>query len=175
MNKNQNKIRFIVEGALIAAAYVGLTLISNMLSLAYGPIQLRLSEALTVLPVFTAAAVPGLAIGCFISNIVSTLGPVDMIFGTAATLIAALLTRALRSFCLKEIPFLSLLSPVAVNAIVIGVEINLFFLPEGASLWGFASSALTVGAGELVACVVLGIPLILTLKRYKIFRFKDNF
>lgn len=173
MYKNQNRIRFTVEGALIAAAYIGLTLISNLLNLAYGPIQLRFSEALTILPVFSAAAVPGLAIGCFFSNLLSTLGPIDMVFGTAATLAAALLSRMFRNIIFKNIPVVSILSPVAVNAIAIGVEINLFFLPDGASFFGFAISALTVGAGELVTCVLLGLPLYFTVKKHHIFAKND--
>lgn len=170
MSKRQNSIHFIIEGALIAAAYVGLTMISNLLNLAFGPIQLRISEALTVLPVFTPAAIPGLAIGCFISNIVSTIGPVDMVFGTAATLAAAALTYLLRKICVKGLPLLSLLSPVVLNAIVIGIEIDLFFLPEGADLWGFVSSAATVGLGELAACILLGVPLFWVIKKYRIFK-----
>jgi len=165
----KKKINFIVEGALIAAAYVGLTFISNLLSLAYGPIQFRISEVLTILPIFTTSAIPGLCIGCFISNIVSSLGPIDMVFGTAATLIAALMTYFLRNIKIKGIPFLSFLPPVIINALIIGIEINFFFLPEGASVWGFITSALSVGLGELAVCLVLGTPLYLTLKKYGFF------
>lgn len=170
MTKNQ--IRFIVEGALIAAAYVGLTFISNLMNLAYGPIQFRISEVLTILPLFTTAAIPGLAIGCFISNIVSSVGPIDMVFGTLATVIAALLTYALRGICFRGLPLLGMLPPVVVNAVIIGIEINLFFLQEGASLWGFVSSAFTVGLGELGVCYLLGIPLYITLKKYSLFEEK---
>lgn len=170
MSGNKKKIQFIVEGALIAAAYIGLTMISNLLNLAFGPIQLRISEALTVLPVFTPAAIPGLALGCFISNIISPIGAIDMVFGTFATLAAAVLTYLLRRVCLKGIPLLSLLSPVALNAVIIGIEIDLFFLPQGASVWGFVSSAATVGLGELAACFLLGIPLFFAVKKYKIFK-----
>lgn len=164
------KIKFIVEGALIAAVYIGLTMISNLLNLAFGPIQLRISEALTVLPVFTPAAIPGLALGCFISNIISPIGAVDMIFGTGATLAAAVLTYLLRKICVKGLPVLSFLSPVVLNAVIIGLEIDIFFLPEGAAVWGFVSSAATVGLGELAACFLLGVPLFYAVKRYRIFR-----
>lgn len=164
------KIKFIVEGALIAAAYIGLTMISNLLNLAFGPVQLRISEALTVLPVFTPAAIPGLVLGCFISNIISPMGAVDMIFGTGATLAAAVLTYLLRKICVRGLPVLSFLSPVVLNAVIIGLEIDIFFLPEGAAVWGFVSSAATVGLGELAACFLLGVPLFYAVKRYRIFR-----
>ena len=91
MTKAKKRINFIITGALIAAAYVALTFLSNIFSLAFGPIQLRVSEVLTLLPIFTPAAIPGVTLGCFIANIAS-FNAVDMIFGTAATLIAALLT-----------------------------------------------------------------------------------
>ena len=167
----KKSIYFTVEAAMIAAAYVVLTLMSNIFNLAYGGdnIQFRISEALTILPIFTFSAIPGLCIGCFISNIISTLGPIDMIFGTTATLIAALLTFLLKNLTIKGLPILAFLPPVIINAVIIGIEINMFFLPEGASLWGFITSALSVGIGELGVCFVLGIPLYLTIKKYGFF------
>ena len=165
----KKSIYFTVEAAMIAASYIGLTFISNLLNLAYGPIQFRISEVLTILPIFTLSAIPGLCIGCFISNIVSSLGPIDMIFGTTATLIAALLTFLLKNLTIKGLPILAFLPPVIINAVIICIEINMFFLPEGASLWGFITSALSVGIGELGVCFVLGIPLYLTIKKYGFF------
>ena len=88
---NKKRINFIITGALIAAVYAGLTYLSNVFGLAYGPIQLRVSEVLTLLPVFTPAAIPGLTIGCFIANI-GSFNMLDMIFGSFATLIAAVVT-----------------------------------------------------------------------------------
>ncbi len=168
----KKQIYFMVEAALIATAYIGLTFISNLLNLAYGPIQFRISEVLAVLPIFIPSAIWGLAIGCFFSNIVSLLGPIDMLFGTMATVIAALLTYALRKITVKDIPYLSLLSPVIVNSLIIGLEINLFYLADGLSFWGYLLSAFSVGIGEAVICFLLGIPLILTVKRYGFF--SDN-
>lgn len=164
----KSKTQFIITGALIAAAYAGLTYLSNIFGLAYGPIQLRVSEVLTVLPVFTPAAIPGLTVGCFISNI-GSFNALDLIFGTVATLIAAILTYYLRNIKFKNLPLLAFLPPVLVNAIVIGFEIAWFFLPEGYSFWGFIISGLQVGIGQLIVCYAFGIPFYLVTKKYKIF------
>lgn len=164
----KGKIHFIITGALIAAAYAGLTYLSNVFGLAYGPIQLRVSEVLTILPVFTPAAIPGLAVGCFLANI-GSFNAVDLVFGTFATLAAAVLTYFLKDINFKGIPVLALLPPVLVNAVVIGFEIAIFFLPEGYSLWGFIISGLQVGIGQFIVCFIFGIPFYLVVKKYKIF------
>ena len=164
----KTKIKFLVESALIAALYAGLTYLMSVFNLAYGPVQFRISEALCILPVFTPAAIPGLTVGCFIANILS-FNPLDMIFGTAASLIAALLTYALRNIRFKGVPWLSLLPPVLVNAVVVGLEIAFFYTEGGASMVGFLFNALTVGLGQLVVCYGLGIPLYFIVKRSRIF------
>lgn len=164
----KSKTHYIITGALIAAAYAGLTYLSNVFGLAYGPIQLRVSEVLTILPIFTPAAIPGLAIGCFIANI-GSFNAVDLVFGTFATVAAAVLTYFLRNITFKGIPFLAMLPPVVVNAIVIGFEIACFFLPEGYSFWGFIISGFQVGLGQFIVCFVFGIPFYLVVKKYKIF------
>jgi len=167
----QSKIHYLITGALIAALYAGLTYLSNVFGLAYGPIQLRISEVLTILPVFTTAAIPGLTVGCFIANI-GSFNAADIIFGTVATLCAALLTYLLRNIRLKDIPFLAFFPPVIVNAVVIGFEISLFYLPAGCTLWGFVISGLEVGLGQLIVCYVFGIPFYLVCKKYRIFERK---
>ncbi len=164
----KGKTHFIITSALIAAAYCGLTYLSYAFGLAYGPIQLRLSEILTLLPVFTPAAIPGLAIGCFLGNI-GSFNAADLIFGTFATLIAALLTYFLRNVKTKGIPLLAMLSPVVINAVIIGFEISAVFLGDGFSLWGFVYSALQVGLGEIIVCIGFGIPFFLAVKRCRIF------
>lgn len=169
MADSKKKIEFIVTGALIAAAYVGLTFLSNVFSLAYGPVQFRISEVLTLLPVFTAAAIPGVTVGCFIANIAS-FNLLDMLFGTAATLIAAILTYFPRNIKFKGLPLLAMLPPVIINAVVVGLEIAFFFLPEGYSFMGFVISALQVGLGELAVCYVLGIPFYMIIKKHNIFK-----
>ena len=168
MSKKQKRIHYIIHSALIAAAYVGLTFLSNIFGLAYGPIQLRVSEVLTILPVFTPAAIPGLTIGCFIANIAS-FNMLDMVFGSFATLIAAVLTYFLRNIKFKNLPLLAMFPPVIVNALIIGFEIAFFFLPEGFYFLGFLISAFEVGIGQLIVCYGLGIPFYLTVKRYNIF------
>ena len=96
MNTKMNQTQFLALGAVIAAIYAVLTYLSALANLAYGPFQFRFSEALTILPIFTPAAVPGLALGCLLSNIFSSMGAADMVFGTLATLLAAIATRMVR-------------------------------------------------------------------------------
>lgn len=167
----KNRINYIVTGALIAAIYVGLTYLSNIFGLAYGPIQLRVSEVMTILPVFTPAAIPGLTVGCFIANL-GSFNMLDMIFGSLATLLAALITYFLKDIKLWKLPILSMLSPVIINAIIIGLEITWFFMPEASFFYGFLISAFEVGISELVVCVGLGIPFYLVVKKYRIFERK---
>ncbi len=171
--KQSKKTEYLITGALIAAAYAGLTYLSNILGLAYGPIQLRISEVLTILPVFTPAAIPGLTVGCFIANI-GSFNMLDMVFGTAATLIAAILTYIFRKISFKGLPLLSALPPVLVNAVIIGAEIAFFYLPEGASLWGFIISGFEVGISQLIICYLFGMPFYLVVKKYKIFERKPH-
>lgn len=173
MSKSRERINYIITGAIIAALYVDLTFLSNIFNLAFGPVQFRVSEVLTILPVFTSAAIPGVAVGCFIANIAS-FNPLDMIFGTSATVIAALLTYFFRNIKFRGIPLLSMFPPVIINALVIGLEIAIFFLPEGNLLWGFVISALQVGLGELVVCAGLGIPFYLVIEKNGLFKRKPE-
>lgn len=135
-----------------------------MLNLAYGPVQFRFSEALTVLPVLTPAAVPGLAVGCLLSNLWSSMGALDIIFGTAATLLAALTTYMVRNIRVKGIPILAPLPPVLFNALIVGVEITIVS-PGGFVFPAFLANALSVGLGELAVCYVLGLPLLVALEK----------
>ena len=137
---------------IIAALYAGLTILLQAIS--FSAVQVRVSEAMTLLPVLMPAAIPGLTVGCFLANIISPVGWMDMVFGTMATLIAAILTRILR----KNL-YLAALMPVLSNAIIIGVMLHVAF---GEPLW---MSMLTVGAGEALACFVLGIPLVKALEK----------
>lgn len=176
MTTRKERLNYITTAAIIAAIYAALTYLGAVFGLSYGPIQLRFSEALTILPVFTPAAIPGLTVGCFIANI-GSFNLLDMVFGTLATLIAAILTRMFKDIKFKGLPLLSLFPPVIVNAIIIGLEIAIFLLPEGLSLYGFLISALEVGIGQLIVCYALGIPFYLTVQKtklIKIFRVKDK-
>jgi uncharacterized membrane protein len=170
--KRNNHVRFLVEGAIIAALYTVLTYVAAAMNLAYQSVQFRFSEMLTILPVFTPAAVPGLTIGCFLSNLASPLGIVDWIFGTTASLLAAIFTRMLRKIQWKGIPFLAILPPVIFNALVVGIELACLsesgtFSFANMSLAGFWAGALSVGIGELAVCVVLGLPLMIVLYRMR--------
>lgn len=167
MKKQRKSTVFLVQAALIAAIYAAITYFISPLS--FGAQQLRISEALTVLPVLTPAAVPGLAIGCAIANLGSPLGLVDIVCGTLATLIAAVLTRLTRNIRFKNLPLLSLVFPVLLNGIIIGLEIS-FFLPEGMSFMGFLYSGGSVALGEALSCYVLGLPLFAALNRTRIFK-----
>ncbi len=159
-------VKFVATSAVIAAAYVALSLLSAAFGLAFGPVQLRLSEVLCILPVFTPAAIPGLFVGCIISNLLS-FSPLDILFGSLATLIAAVLTRAFRNITFKGLPLLSLLPPVIVNAVIVGAEIAVFFMPGEAFLTAFLINAAQVFLGQAAVCYVLGIPFYFAMKRVR--------
>lgn len=155
---------------MIAAIYAAATYLSAVFGVAYGNLQFRFSEALTILSVFTPAAVPGLTIGCILGNISSPFGVWDIIFGSLATLLAAISARALRNVKIKGFPFLSLLMPVVFNALIIGAEITFLMPAQTPSLALFAVSALEVGAGELAVCLAGGIPLFYAIRKTNIFK-----
>lgn len=166
MNHQSNRVLYLAQGAVIAASYTVLTYLAGLAGLAFGPVQFRFSEALTILPIFTSAAVPGLTLGCLLSNIVSGYGIYDMVFGTLATLLAAILTRAVRNVRFRGIPILAPLPPVIVNALVVGLEITIVAngkldvsLLHHFNWILFWTNAGSVGLGELVVCYVLGLPL----------------
>lgn len=149
---------------LIAAAYVVLTYVFQPIS--YGPIQLRVSEIFTILPAITKTAIPGLMVGCIISNLSSPFGLVDIILGTSATLIASILTYYTRKITFKGVPILGPLFPVLANALIVGAEIT-FFVPSGAGTFAaYAISALQIGIGELIVCYGFGIPFFVAFKKF---------
>jgi len=149
------KIQSIAVSAIIAALYVVLTMLSNIFGLAYGPIQFRVSEMLTILPVFFPAAIPGLTIGCILSNITSTINPLDMVIGSFATLLAAVLTALFRKVTIKGYPLLSFLMPVLCNGFIVGAEI-LFLFSDTVSFSLFWVYFAEVAAGELAVVFILG-------------------
>lgn len=163
MKKN---VRFLAQGAVIAALYAALTCLASAFGLAYGNLQFRFSEALTVLAAFTPAAIPGLALGCFLGNLASPLGLLDLICGTAATLLASALTYLTRNVRLRGLPVLAPLFSAAVNALVVGAELAVF-LPDGFTLKGYAVQALWVALGELAVCCGAGLPLAAAVGRLR--------
>ena len=160
--KNKKKVLYLCQAAVIAALYIALTMLSSLLGLSSGAIQCRFSEALCVLPYFTPAAIPGVTLGCLISNLtVPGTSPFDIIFGTLATLIGALGTYLLRKIKIGK--FLAALPPVVSNTLIIPFVLKYAYnIPDGV---GFLM--LTVGLGELISAGVLGTLLLLALEPYK--------
>ena len=150
------KINFLTQAAMIAALYVVLTLAINAFGLASGAIQIRVSEALTILPFFTPAAIPGLFVGCLLSNILTGCALPDIVFGSLATLVAAILT-----YKFKKNKWLAPVFPIAANAIV--VPFVLLYCYGIEPLW---FSFLTVTAGEIISCGILGMLLLFTLQKH---------
>ena len=153
MNK---KVLSLTHAAVIAALYVVLTLVANALGLANYAIQVRFSEALTILPYFTPAAIPGLFVGCLLSNIMTGCALPDIIFGSLATLLGAIFTRKLRKY-----KWMAPLPPIVANAILIP---PVLLYAYGMKPYWF--SFLTVTAGEMISCGVLGMMLLFALQKH---------
>ena len=150
-------VRELTLAALIAAVYAVLTL--GLPLPPYAGIQLRVAEAMTVLPFLFPEAIPGLAVGCFLANLASPI-MLDWIFGTLATLLAALWSRRMPNLYLAALP------PVICNAVIVGAEIAWLMVRDGEAFWpAYGLNALTVGLGELAACYLLGVPLAKLLGR----------
>lgn len=161
-NTTRKNTEYLTHASLIAALYVTLTLISNLAGLANGAIQLRLSEMLTILPIFTQAALPGLAVGCALANLITGCALWDIVFGTLATVIGAIGTYYIG----RKYPYAGPLFPIAANALIVPKVLQIVYGAEG-SYWYFM---LTVGIGEILSCGVLGILLYRILLRAKIFK-----
>jgi uncharacterized membrane protein len=148
------KVLFLVQGAVIAAIYVVLTVV--FAPFGFGEVQVRVSEALTILPYFTPAAIPGLFVGCLIGNTLGGAIPVDVLFGSLATLIAAVGT-----YLLRKHRFLAPVPPIVANTLIVP-----FVLAYG---YGVALPIplmmLTVGIGEVLSCAVMGMILLFALER----------
>jgi len=143
-------IRFLVRSAMIAALYVALTLVSAMLGMSSGAVQVRLAEALCILPVFTAAAIPGVTVGCFIANLLTGGTIWDLTIGVLATLLGVLPVRFIRRW-----KYLASVPTILSNALLIPLVLILAgFIPATAVSYGL--TMLTVGLGEVIACGVLG-------------------
>ena len=156
--KNQTNTRFLTQSGVIAAVYVLLTMLAAALGLDSGAVQLRLSEALTILPVFTPAAVPGLFIGCLLSNLLAGGVIWDVIFGSLATLLGAVGTRLLR-----KNRWLACLPPILANVLIIPFVLTYAYgIPGGIPWFMF-----TVGMGEVLSCGLLGQLLWSTLDKHK--------
>jgi len=160
MSPKRFSVRSLCVAAIIAALYAALTL--GFQAISYGAVQFRVSEAMTLLPVLFPEAVPGLAVGCLISNLFNPMGATiyDVVFGTLATLLAAVLTHRIKgSIWLRALP------PVLCNAIIIGLVLTYAYGID--LLW---MNMLTVGIGQAVVCYGLGVPLVRILQKQKITR-----
>lgn len=167
MNKNKKKTIFVVQSSIIAALYAGLTYAASVLNVAYGSIQFRFSEALTILAAISPAAIPGLTIGCFLGNITSPYGIIDIICGTVATFLASVLSYQTRNIKFKKLPLVSAFFPVITNAVIIGLEITLF-MPEGFKIQAFLINAIQIALGQFLMCYGLGLPLYNVIKKTKL-------
>lgn len=159
------KVVFVVQAAMIAAIYVALTMVSSMAGLASGTIQVRISEALCILPVFIPAAIPGLWIGCFLANLLTGGILLDVVCGSIATLIGALGT-----YLLRKHKILCTIPPVIANMVIVP-----FVLKYGYGLvveykgvdWTLLFNAVTVGIGEVITCIFIGGLLLRVLAKYR--------
>ena len=167
----------LASAGLIAALYTALTVALGPLS--YLAVQVRISEALTLLPIYSRAALWGITVGCLLSNLVGVLlgtniiGVFDVLFGTAATLLAALCSRALRNVRLRwhtkegkerSLPIASAIPPVIFNAVIVGLELC-YVMSGGFQGKIFLIQAFWVGLGELISCLLFGMALCFTLER----------
>ena len=150
------KTRQLTLGAMIAAAYVVLTLLINSFGLANGVIQVRVSEALTILPYFTPAAIPGLFVGCIVANTLTGCALWDIVLGSLATLLGAVGTYLLRKY-----KWLAPLPPILANTIIVPFVLSYVYNFEG-SIWYFM---VTVGIGEVISCGIFGMILLLALEK----------
>ncbi len=160
--KNKKSL-FLTQAAMIAALYVVLTELSNIFGLASFAVQIRFSEALTILPFFTPAAIPGLYVGCIISNLLVSANIFDIIFGSLATLLGALFTYLISKFSKnkKTAAWFAPIPPIMANTLIIPFVLKYAYGLE--PLWLFF---ITVFAGEFISCGILGLPLFFIIKKY---------
>ncbi len=162
------RIRFLTVTGLIAGLYTALTLVLAPLS--FGPVQCRVAEAMTILAAYTPAAIPGLTVGCILSNVVglsmgaNVAGALDILLGSIATGIAAWLSYRLRGFRVKGLPFWSSVPPVVTNALIVGTELAVVITPD-LTFYGWLVWVGSVAAGQIIACMGGGLLLAKMLQK----------
>ncbi|MGN0526300.1 MAG: QueT transporter family protein [Acutalibacteraceae bacterium] len=160
LNKNKQKLVNLSFGAIVAALYVVLTFLASALGLSSGAVQVRFSEALTVLPVFMPSAIPGLFAGCILANLLTGCAMWDVVFGSLATLLGAIGT-----YLLRKHKILATLPPIVANVIIVPIVLmKVYGLTD--AYWFLA---LTVGIGEVISCGVLGTLLRIALEKINFF------
>lgn len=155
--------RYVTQAALVAALYVVLTYLSAAIGLSSGVIQIRFSEALTILPYFMPSSIPGLFVGCILANSLTGCAVWDVIFGSIATLLGAIFTYLLR----KKNKFLAPIPPILANTIIVPFVLKFIYGFNGALPYFF----LTVFIGEVLSCGVLGMLLLVALEKNKFYRY----
>ena len=155
--------RYVTQAALVAALYVVLTYLSAAIGLSSGVIQIRFSEALTILPYFMPSSIPGLFVGCILANSLTGCAVWDVIFGSIATLLGAIFTYLLR----KKNKFLAPIPPILANTIIVPFVLKFIYGFNGALPYFF----LTVFIGEVLSCGVLGMLLLIALEKNRFYRY----
>ena len=154
------KTKYLTRAAVIAALYVVLTWLTALFGLSgQGLVQVRVSEALCILPYFTAAAVPGVTIGCLLSNLLTGAHVLDILFGTLATLLGALGTRALRKW-----EWLTPLPPILANTVIVPFVLRYAYFTTDVA---FPLLVASVAAGEIISVGALGLLLLFALKKHR--------
>ncbi|HHV79455.1 MAG TPA: QueT transporter family protein [Firmicutes bacterium] len=151
LRKDRFSVAYLARVSVIAAVYAAATVTPPLNSISYGPVQFRLSEALTVLAYVSDAAIPGLAVGCFLANLASPFLAWDLTFGVAATFVAACLTRVMPHPCLAPLP------PVIINAVVVAWYVSVLCESPYLVTAGY------IAIGEATVCYLLGYPLLILL------------
>lgn len=164
MNDNKKRINLVVYSGITAALYVVLTML--VAPIAYGPIQCRISEVLTILPAFSMGYVPGVSLGCLLANLFNpagNLGPIDVIGGTLATVIAGVFSRILG----KKNKILAIIPPIVANGLIVGGYLPFLLVDDTSEITAavVGISMLEVAASEAVLLIVVGIPLILLINK----------
>ena len=169
--KRKTNTRALVTSALVAAIYCALTLALSFIS--FGNMQFRVAEALTLLPVISPHAIVGVTLGCALSNAIgyfmgaNILGAMDILFGTSATLIAAVLTWLCRNVRIKNLPLLSAFFPVLINAVVVGAELSVLFTGS-ISFEPFIINAVSVFIPQFIVCFSIGLILVRFIEKNNI-------
>lgn len=164
MKQTKKPVHFMTNAAMIAAIYAALVMLFQPVS--FSAVQVRIAEALTVLPFFTPAGIPGVTIGCLLGNLIGGADMLDIVFGTLATLLGAF-----GSYALRRKKYLVPLPPILANTIIVPWVLRFAYGAEDAIPY----MMLTVGMGEVISCGILGLILLTALEKSKTYIFRRNY